>query len=80
MINTMETLSHNRESIPLIGRSREPNPNIELPTDEDSIPLPPDQEHGPPIETPPDQPGTPENQPDPPPIKEPDPNGPIRLI
>jgi len=80
MMNSMETLSLNRESNPLIGRSREPNPNIEMPTDGDAVPLPPDQEHGPPIETPPGQPGTPENQPDPPPIKEPDPNGPIRLI
>ena len=79
-MNTMETLSRNRESIPLIGRSREPNPNIEMPTDEDAVPLPPDQEHGPPIEIPPDQPGNPENQPAPPPIKEPDPDVPIRLI
>jgi len=48
---------------------RRDNPNIEMPPD-DSIPLLPDEEHGPPVETPP-----PDNQgyePDPPPVREPD--------
>jgi len=60
--------------------SRQPNPNIELPPDDTPIPLPPDQEHGPPIETPPDDPSSPENQPDPPPIDEPNPDEPTRLV
>lgn len=61
----------------LIARERE-NRNIELP--EDPNPVPPGEEHGPPIETPPDQPGAPENQPDPPPIREPNPAEPVRLF
>src|SRR5205807_1118542 len=48
---------------------RRDNPNIEMPPD-DSIPVPPDQEHGPPVEAPP--PDEPDFQPDPPPIREPD--------
>ncbi|HXU40671.1 MAG TPA: hypothetical protein VN937_30220 [Blastocatellia bacterium] len=48
---------------------RRDNPNIEMPPD-DSIPLPPDQDHGPPVETPP--PDGPDSQPDPPRIREPD--------
>jgi len=48
---------------------RRDNPNIEMPPD-DSIPLPPDQEHGPPVETPP--PDQRESEPDPAPIREPD--------
>jgi hypothetical protein len=54
------------------------NPNIEMPSD--TIPVPPDQEHGPPVETPPERPDGPENQPDPPPIGEPDSPEPTRLI
>jgi hypothetical protein len=56
------------------------NRNIEMPPPDSDIPLMPDEEHGPPIDTPPDQPGTPENQPDPPPIKEPNPSEPVRLF
>jgi hypothetical protein len=56
------------------------NRNIEAPPPDSDIPLMPDEEHGPPIDTPPDQPGTPENQPDPPPVKEPDPSEPVRLF
>jgi hypothetical protein len=69
-----------RNDIEYIFVSRRPNPNIEMPTDDWSVPLPPDQEHGPPIETPSDQPGRRENQPDPPPIKEPNPEEPTRLF
>jgi hypothetical protein len=50
---------------------RRDNPNIEMPPD-DSIPVPPDEEHGPPVEAPP--PDEPDFQPDPPPIREPDPD------
>ena len=61
-----------------ISRSRRENPNIEMPPD--TIPVPPDEEHGPPVETPPDHPGRIDNQPDPPPIEEPNPNEPKRLF
>lgn len=48
---------------------RRDNPGVDVPPD-DSIPLPPNQEHGPPVEAPPpDEPGY---QPDPPPIREPE--------
>src|SRR6266487_3611062 len=50
---------------------RRDNPNIELPPD-DSIPVPPDHDHGPPVEAPP--PDEPDYQPDPPPIREPVPD------
>jgi hypothetical protein len=73
----MDTTIYLRES-PYNLRSRRENPNIEMPPD--TIPLPPDEEHGPPVETPPDQPGTPDNQPDPPPIKEPNRDEPKRLF
>jgi hypothetical protein len=58
-----------------ISRSRRENPNIEMPPE--SIPVPPDEEHGPPIETPPK---TPDNQPDPPLIEEPNSDEPKRLF
>jgi hypothetical protein len=58
-----------------VSKSRRENPNIEMPSD--SIPVPPDEEHGPPVEAPP---RTPDNQPDPPPIEEPDPDEPKRLF
>ena len=58
-----------------ISKSRRENPNIEMPSD--SIPVPPDQEHGPPVETPS---RTPDDQPDPPPIEEPNPDEPQRLF
>ena len=61
-----------RTTIDSIVYARAPhrdNPNIEMPPD-DSIPLPPDQEHGPPVETPPLD--GPDSQPDPSPIREPD--------
>ena len=61
-----------------ILESRQENPDIETPPD--SIPVPPDEEHGPLVETPPDRPGTPDSQPDPPPIKEPNPDEPTRLF
>jgi hypothetical protein len=47
---------------------RRDNPNIEMPPD-DSIPLPPDQEHGPPVEAPP--PDGSDSEPNPAPIREP---------
>jgi hypothetical protein len=56
------------------------NPNIEMPPDSGSIPLLPDEEHGPPVDEPPDQPRKPEDQPDPPPIREPNPSEPTRLF
>lgn len=58
-----------------VSKSRRENPNIEMPSD--SIPVPPDEEHGPPVETPP---GTPDDQPDPPPIEEPRTDEPKRLF
>jgi len=61
------------------ARLRE-NPNIEMPPDSGSIPLLPDEEHGPPVDEPPDQPRKPEDQPDPPPIREPNPSEPTRLV
>jgi hypothetical protein len=63
----------------VVARERE-NRDIEMPPDSGSIPLLPDEEHDPPVDTPPDQPGTPEDQPDPPPIREPNPSEPSRLF
>lgn len=62
-----------------VARERS-NPDIELPPDSDSIPIIPDEERNPPVDAPPDQPRRPEDQPDPPPIREPDPNEPTRLF
>jgi hypothetical protein len=56
------------------------NRNIEMPPPDESIPILPDEEHEPPVDAPPDQPRRPEDQPDPPPIREPNPNEPTRLF
>jgi hypothetical protein len=79
-MSTMRYSFIGRNEIEYVFVSSRRNPNIEMPTDDGTFPVPPDQEHGPPIERPPDQPGTPENQPDPPPIKEPNPDEPTRLF
>ena len=63
----------------VVARERD-NRNIDMPPDSNSLPIPPDEEHGPPIETPPDQPGKPEDQPDPAPIRDPNPSEPTRLF
>ena len=68
------------ESVFYASAGRRHNPNIEMPTDDEPFPFPPDQEHSPPVDEPPDHPGTPEEQPDPPPIREPGPNEPTRLV
>jgi hypothetical protein len=62
-----------------VARERD-NRNIEMPPDSESIPIVPDEEHGPSIDIPPDHPGKREDQPDPPPIHEPDPSEPTRLV
>lgn len=64
----------------VIARERD-NRNIEAPPpDSESIPILPDEEHDPPVDRPLDQPRRPEDQPDPPPIREPNPNEPTRLF
>ena len=64
----------------VIARERD-NRNIEMPPpDPESIPILPDEEHEPPVDAPPDRPRRPEDQPDPPPIREPNPNEPTRLF
>lgn len=69
-------LSRNNPNIedPIGGRSRDPNPDVDIP------PIPPDQEPPAPIEEPPDQPGKTGDQPDPPPMGDPKPNEPTRLV
>lgn len=56
------------------------NPNIEMPTEDEPFPIPPDQEHGPPVNEPVRNPDAPEDQPDPTPIREPGPKEPTRLV
>ena len=56
------------------------NPNIETPPDEKPFPIPPDQEHSPPVDEPPNKRDTPDGQPDPPPMREPGREEPVRLI
>ena len=61
------------------------NPDVDMPIGPGSIPeepqpIPPDKEPEPPIEEPPDQPGKTDDQPDPPPIGDPKPNEPTRLV
>lgn len=60
------------------------NPNVELPVEpggeDDPQPLPPDRGPQPPVKIPPDQPGLPEEEPNPTPIGDPVPEGPTRLI
>lgn len=61
------------------------NPDVDMPvgpgsTPEEPQPIPPDKEPEPPIEEPPDQPGKTGDQPDPPPIGDPKPNEPTRLV
>ena len=70
---------------PVGGGGREPNPDVDIPPSRDPgsndpLPIPPDKEPPPPIEEPPDQPGRPDNQPDPPPMGDPKPNEPTRLV
>jgi hypothetical protein len=69
-------MKNNPESLEAryLSKSRRENPNIEMPSD--SIPAPPDEEHRP-VEMPP---RTPDNQPDPPPIEEPNQDEPKRLF
>ena len=54
------------------GRRR--NPNIEMPTDNEPIPVPANEEHEPPPDALPYHRGRPKDEPDPPPIREPDRN------
>ena len=68
------------ESVFYLTASGRQNPNIEMPPEDEPLPIPPDQEHGPPVNEPPDHPGAPEDQPDPPPIREPGPTEPTRLV
>jgi hypothetical protein len=63
----------------VIARERD-NRDIEMPPDSGSIPILPDEERFPPIDAPPDQPARPEDQPDPPPIREPNPAEPSRVF
>jgi hypothetical protein len=62
-----------------VARARD-NRDIEMPPDSGSIPILPDEERDPPVDAPPDQPRRPEDQPDPPPIREPNPNEPTWLF
>ncbi len=59
---------------------RRNNPNIEMPTENEPFPIPPDEEHEPPPDAPPYHPGRPKNEPDPPPIREPGPDEPRSLL
>jgi len=65
-------------------RLRERNPNIERPVDrgpdDEPQPVPPDRGPQPPVKMPPDQPGIPEDDPNPEPIGDPVPEGPTRLV
>ena len=70
-----------------VDGGREPNPDVDMPPgagsgsgSNDPQPIPPDKGPQPPIEEPPDQPGRPDNQPDPPPMGDPKPNEPTRLV
>jgi hypothetical protein len=63
----------------VVVRQRE-NRDIEMPSDSGSIPILPDEEHDPPVDAPPDGPRKPEDQPDPPPVREPNPTEPTRLF
>lgn len=60
------------------------NPNVEMPvgpgTEDEPQPVPPDRGPQPPVKTPPDQPGLPEDDPNPDPIGDPVPDGPTRLV
>lgn len=60
------------------------NPNIEMPVDPnpdaEPQPVPPDRGPQPPVKMPPDQPGLPEDDPNPEPIGDPVPDGPTRLV
>lgn len=63
----------------------EPIPDVDFPPgsglgSDDPQPVPPDKGPQPPIEEPPDQPGNPDDQPDPPPIGDPAPAEPTRLV
>jgi hypothetical protein len=67
------------------GGSEIDNPDVDMPagpgsSTDDPQPVPPDQPPEPPIEEPPDQPGKTIDQPDPPPIGDPKPNEPTRLV
>jgi hypothetical protein len=67
------------------GDSDVDNPDVDMPvgpgsSPDDPQPVPPDQPPDPPVEEPPDQPGKNSDQPDPPPIGDPNPNEPIRLV
>ena len=68
------------ESIFYATEGRRHNPNIEMPTEDEPFPVPPDQEHGPPVDEAPGRPGKSEDQPDQPPIREPGPNEPMTLV
>ena len=59
-------------SVPISDRGPVPEPQDKIP------PVPPEQRR-PPVEMPPDQPGLPENEPDPLPKGDPSPNEPTRL-
>ena len=81
-------MSRNNPNIedPGDGGGRNPdveNPDVDIPPGsgpDDPQPVPPDQPPEPPIEEPPDQPGKTGDQPDPPPIGDPKPNEPTRLV
>ena len=67
----------------IIARERE-NRNIERPTDDEPVPILPDEEPSP-AETPADERRRdprrrPDDQPDPPPVREPNPNEPTRFF
>lgn len=72
---------------PVGGAERDSNPDVNTPpgsggsdVEREPQPVPPDQGPQPPIEEPPDQPGVPEGQPDPPPMGDPKPKEPTRLV
>jgi hypothetical protein len=51
-----------------------------IPEPQDKVPPVPPEQRRPPVEMPPDQPGLPENEPDPLPKGDPSPNEPTRLV
>jgi hypothetical protein len=83
-INAEKLMSRNNPNIEDPGDGGGRNPDVENPDvdilPEDPQPVPPDQPPEPPIEEPPDQPGKTGDEPDPPPIGDPKPNEPTRLV
>jgi hypothetical protein len=65
---------HTDASVPTTDRG------TDVPEPENKVPPVPPEQRRPPMEMPPDQPGLPENEPDPMPKGDPAPNEPTRLV